>query len=236
VHIDGGCSDLLGESVWLALQAAETGIHTAIVAGARLHDPAFPRQLERQLAYPRLRGVRQILIWDPDPLLTFTDRPDYMTDLQWLQGHERLGKYGLSFDLQVYPWQLGGAAQLASRFPQTPMILNHAGMPFHQHGMGLESWRKGMRALAARENTAVKISGLGMVDWNWTVDSIRRLVLETIEIFGVDRCMFASNFPVDRLYSSFDELFHAFENIVSDFSDDEQNALFSTTAERTYRI
>lgn len=236
VHVDGGCSDLLTETQWLATAADISGIPTAIVAGARLHSADFPAQIERQIEYPQLRGVRQILNWDPDPLLTFTDRPDYMTDVQWLEGFALLARHDLNFDLQIYPWQLSGAAELAARFPETPIILNHAGMPFHQDGMGLVSWRRGMHALAACENTSVKISGLGMVDWNWTVETIRPFVLETIEIFGTDRCMFASNFPVDRLYSSFDDLFRGFELIVSDFSSDEQNALFGTNAERIYRI
>ena len=93
-----------------------------------------------------------------------------------------------------------------------------------------------MRRLAERDNAAVKISGLGMVDWTWTEDSIRPLVLETIEIFGIDRCMFASNFPVDKLYSSFGQLFAAFEAIVAGFSAAEQDKLFRSNAERIYRI
>lgn len=236
VHIDGGCSDPLGESRWLAGISAAQGLPTAIVAAGRLHAPTFAAELERQAAFPQLRGIRQILNWDPDPLLTFTDRPDYMTDSHWLEGYRRLAAHDLSFDLQVYPWQLDGAADLAARFPETVVVLNHAGMPLHQHGKGLESWKKGMRRLAERENVAVKISGLGMVDWAWTGDSIRPLVLETIDVFGTDRCMFASNFPVDRLYSSFDQLFAAFEGIVAGFSAAEQDKLFRSNAERFYRI
>jgi predicted TIM-barrel fold metal-dependent hydrolase len=236
VHVDGGCPDRLRETAWLSGVAAMNGLPTAIVAGVRLHEPDFPEELARQLDFPQLRGVRQILNWDPDPLLTFTDRPDYMTDLSWLEGFRRLAKLNLSFDLQVYPWQLAVAAELASRHSETLVILNHAGMPLHQNGKGLETWKKGMRALAECENAAVKISGLGMVDWNWTVETIRPLVLETIEIFGVDRCMFASNFPVDRLYSSFEDLFRAFETIIHGFSADEQEKLFASNAERFYRI
>lgn len=236
VHVDGGCKNLLAETAWLADRAGESGYPNAIVAGARLHDPAFAEQLEQQLRYPQLRGVRQILNWDPDPFLTFTDRPDYMTDSRWLDGYRQLARHGLSFDLQVYPWQLEAAAKLASQFPDTLVILNHAGMPFHQRGKGLETWQRGMRALAECDNTSTKISGLGMVDWHWTVASIRPLVLETIDIFGADRCMFASNFPVDKLYSSFEVLFRAFEEIVASFSVQEQEMLFSGNAEKYYRI
>jgi predicted TIM-barrel fold metal-dependent hydrolase len=93
-----------------------------------------------------------------------------------------------------------------------------------------------MRSLAAQPNVQVKISGLGMVDWNWTEESIRPFVLDTIEIFGVERCMFASNFPVDKLYSSFGTLYRAFRSIVSDFSFGERRKLFSDNALATYRI
>ena len=85
-------------------------------------------------------------------------------------------------------------------------------------------------------NTSVKISGLGMVDWQWSVDSIRPLVLETIDIFGPERCMFASNFPVDRLFGSFDETYAAFETIVAGFSEAEQHAMFAENARRIYRL
>jgi predicted TIM-barrel fold metal-dependent hydrolase len=236
VHVDGGCTDLLAETRWLETVNSKHGIPNAIVAGARLHEAGFAQDLERQIECPLLRGVRQILNWDPDPLLTFTDRPDYMTDSQWLDGFALLQKHGLNFDLQIYPWQMRDAVKLAERFTGTAIVLNHCGMPFHQRGMGFESWRRGMRELARCDNVSVKISGLGMADWNWTVDSIRPIVLETIEMFGTERCMFASNFPVDRLYSSFETLFHAFETIVRDFSAEQQHALFASNAERIYRI
>ncbi len=236
VHVDGGCSDFLGETTWLAETSSSRGLPNAIVANTRLQNASIGEALERQASVPQVRGVRQILNWDPDPLLTFTDRPDYMTDSRWLDGYRLLSAHGLSFDLQVYPWQLAEAAKLAARFPDTLIILNHAGMPFHQSGKGLESWRNGMRLLAERDNASVKISGLGMVDWGWATSSIRPLVLETIDVFGTDRCMFASNFPVDKLYSSFSTLFGAFEEIVSQFSDTEQHKLFAANAERFYRI
>ena len=236
VHIDGGCADRVAETAWVQELADRAGLTVAIVAGARLHEPDFPAQLEAHMAHAGFRGVRHILNWDPDPALTFTDRADLITDSAWLAGFALLGRHGLSFDLQIYPWQLPAAAELASRFPDTLIILNHAGMPLHQRDAGLETWQRGIRAFASRPNTAVKISGLGMVDWHWTTESIRPLVLETIDVFGVDRSMFASNFPVDRLYSSFATLYRAFENIVADFSPDEQHLMFAANAENFYRF
>ncbi len=116
------------------------------------------------------------------------------------------------------------------------MIVNHTGMPRDRDPAGLEVWRKGMRQLAERPNVSVKISGLGMSEPNWTADSIRPLVLETIDIFGTDRAMFASNFPVDKAWSTFDVLYDAFKTITTGFSDGERRAMFHDNAERIYRI
>jgi predicted TIM-barrel fold metal-dependent hydrolase len=93
-----------------------------------------------------------------------------------------------------------------------------------------------MVAMAANPNVMVKISGMGMIDHSWTIESIRPYVLQTIDSFGVDRCMFASNFPVDRLYGSYSALWHAFDSCVAGFSESDKEKLFRTNAERSYRI
>jgi predicted TIM-barrel fold metal-dependent hydrolase len=128
------------------------------------------------------------------------------------------------------------AYDLARRNPETLVIINHAGMPVDRDEAGVRGWRDGLRTLAKADNVVAKISGLGMVDHGWTADSIRPFVLDTIEAFGTERAMFGSNFPVDKLYSSFDTLYGAFESIVSGFSEPEQDRLFRANAERWYRI
>ena len=101
---------------------------------------------------------------------------------------------------------------------------------------GWREWRDGLRALAAASNVAIKLSGMGMVDHRWTVESLRPYALEAIDAFGAERAMFASNFPVDRLYGSYAALWRAFEAIVADMSAAERDALFRRNAERIYRI
>ena len=128
------------------------------------------------------------------------------------------------------------AAALANAYPDILIILNHTGMPVDRDKEGIARWRQGMRELASAPNVAVKISGLGTVDWNWTIQSIRPFVLQTIEAFGVLRCMFASNFPVDKLYSDFDTLYAAFHEITAHFSAEERQMLFHDNAERYYRL
>ena len=159
-----------------------------------------------------------------------------MDDKGWRRGYGLLEKYELSFDLQLYPSQMLDAAALIEAHPNISVIINHTGMPDDKSVEGIQQWSLGMRALAAHPNVSVKLSGLGMLDWKWTEESIRPFILEAIKIFGVDRAMFASNFPVDRLYSSHDILYAAFKSIVSDFPETQQRALFHDNAERIYRL
>src|SRR3546814_12305895 len=90
--------------------------------------------------------------------------------------------------------------------PDVSVIVNHMGMPVASDPAGVDDWRQGMQALAANTHVVTKISGVGFIDRRWTVEQIRPLVLETIEIFGADRCLFASDFPTDKLFGSFDQI------------------------------
>jgi predicted TIM-barrel fold metal-dependent hydrolase len=238
VHFDAGFdpSQPVEETRWLQSIADQRGFPHGIVARAELHRPDVETTLASHCRFPNVRGIRHIVNWHPDPAKTYVTKPDFLTDPAWLRGFAQLKRYNLSFDLQLYPSQMADAAALAAAHGDTTIILNHAGMPVDRDPEALSLWRAGMRALGAQPNVWVKISGLGMVDWRWTEHSIRPFVLETIEIFGPDRCMFASNFPVDKLYSSFDALYDAFKSIVRDFSVGERRKLFSDTALAVYRI
>jgi predicted TIM-barrel fold metal-dependent hydrolase len=230
-------SQAVAETEWLQGIADAHGIPNGIVAWAPLQEgAAVEAVLDQHARHRNFRGIRQLLNWDPDPARSQSDRPDYLTDDSWRAGYALLRKYGASYDLQVFPFQMADAARLAGDYPDIPMIVNHTGMPRDRDPAALEVWRQGMRQLAERPNVSVKISGLGMSEPNWTADSIRPLVLETIAIFGTDRSMFASNFPVDRAFSSFDVLYDAFKSITAGFSDSERRALFHDNAERIYRI
>ena len=122
-----------------------------------------------------------------------------------MRGFGLLAKYGLSFDLQAYPGQFAHIATVIAQHPGTQVIVDHAGMAVSADADGWDVWRKGMVALAALPNVAVKISGMGFTWRPWTIDQARAYVLETIDLFGTDRAMFASNFPTDKLFGSFDK-------------------------------
>ena len=142
----------------------------------------------------------------------------------------------MSFDLQTPYWHLHEAAELARDFPEIPLILNHTGLTADRSEAGLVAWRECMEALAEQPNSACKISGIGLAGQPWTVASNRRVVLEAIEVFGVDRCMFASNFPVDKLCTAFETIFFGFAEIVADFDEAAKRKLFADNAVKYYRL
>ncbi len=236
IHIDARYDENnpVGETEWLQSVADAPdsgGIPHGIVAYANLGDASVEAVLAAHAEFPNLRGIRHILNRDPD----IADR-DYLADDTWCDNFGLLQKYGLSFDLQLYFPQMAAAARIARRYPETQIILNHAGMPHRPGSDGFAGWQQGMQELASCDNVAAKISGLAMTNHDWTTESIRPYVLKTIEIFGVERCMFGSNFPVDGLYSTFDTLLNAYKALTQDFSQDERAAMFHDNAERIYRL
>ncbi|MDN3523248.1 amidohydrolase family protein [Halomonas ramblicola] len=240
VHVEADAVDPLAETRWLTASmepSREPVLPTALVVGADLSRGDAGEQLTAQCGMSdRVRGVRQILNVHADPLYDYVGR-HYMEDPGWRENFALLGRLGLSFDLQLYPSQMPQAARLAAEHPETLFVLNHAGMYVDRQGVaGWRAWRDGLRQLAARDNVVVKLSGFGMLDHHWTVGSIRPLVLEALDAFGIERCLFASNYPVDGLYARYQDIWHAYAEIVADASEDEARALFIDNARRVYRL
>lgn len=239
VHVEADAIDPVEETRWLAgLDDSGTpSLPTALVVGADLSRPDAADLLSRQLELSdRIRGVRQILNVHADPLFDYVGR-HYMNEPLWRDNFALLARHGLSFDLQLYPSQMPRAAELAAEHPETLFVINHAGMYVDRHGVaGWRAWRDGLRTLAACDNVVIKLSGFGMLDHRWTVESLRPLILEAIDAFGTQRAMFASNFPVDGLYARYDALWHAYADVVADASRVENAALFRENARRVYRL
>lgn len=212
------------------------GMPHAIVGFANLSTPEVADTLARHIEHPNMRGIRQMLNFAEDSTLRFTDHNHLMNDSDWHRGFRFLGKNNLSFDLQIWPWQLEEAAQLAKKIPEVPIILNHTGMPKDLDLSNLDQWKSGLQSLAEASQVSVKISALPMMNKNWTMEMIRPFVLGAIEIMGVERCMFASNFPVDKIMSGYSQLWGAYAEIVKDFSERERSRLFWKNAEIYYRI
>ena len=233
VHVDAGAeaAQALDETDWLQELADERGLPNGIVAFAALDDPEVERLLAAHASRRNVRGIRHIVNWHADPTRTYTAR-DVTRDEAWQRGFAALGKHDLSFDLQAYPGQFAALAGVIERHPETQVIVNHAGMGVD----GDDDWRSGMKALAALPNVAVKISGLGFIWRPLDPVAVGDRVLATIELFGTDRAMFASDFPTDRLFGTFDETLGLYAQAVADFSEAERRALFADNANRLYRL
>jgi predicted TIM-barrel fold metal-dependent hydrolase len=237
VHVEAIPADRVAET--RALQAVSDsiggGFPQGLVVATDLSAETAAQELEQHSACRNVRGVRQILNRHPDPFYNYVDK-DYMSDPTWRKNLSLLQPRGLSFDMQLYPHQILQACDVIAQHPGLQFILNHGGMFVDRSRAGWAQWRKGIRALAAFDNVAVKISGLGMFDRAWSVESFRPYVFELIDAFGTKRSMFASNFPVDKLFSTYVALWGAFLTIAADASETEKLALFCENAERVYRI
>ena len=238
VHIDAGADarDALAETCWLqGLADSDAGFPQAIVAFAALDDPQVEALLAQHVLSKNVRGIRHIVNWHPDPKRTYTPR-NLLDDADFARGYGLLGKYRLSFDLQIYPNQMTQAYDLARAHPDVPVILNHTGMPVDRDAAGIAAWKSGMKLLATLPHVATKISGLGFIDRHWTEEGMRPVVLETIEAFGIERALFASDFPTDNLFNSYSRQLDFYDGLTRDFSASEREALFAANAERIYRI
>lgn len=239
VHVEAEWDprDPVGETRWVDSVADEAGFPTVIVAQAWLGRGDVEEVLEAQARFARVRGVREKPAVAARPDQVAPHAPGSMSDPAWQEGYARLEAHGLSFDLQAPFWHLPEARALAERFPGIAIVLDHTGLPTLRTPEGLAAWRKCMRTLAEAPNTAVKISGLGEPHLpRWSVRTHRDVVLETIDIFGVDRCMFASNYPVERLYAPYAAIMRGFMDIAARYSLTERRRLFHENAMRWYRI
>lgn len=228
--------DPLGETRWVEGVAAEHGIPNAMVAQAWLDADDVEDVLSRQSECALVRSIRHKPAAMHSPYAPSPGPRGSMSDARWRRGFALLQRYGLAFDLQTPHWHLPEAARLAGDFPGIQIILNHTGLPPGRSRETLRMWRAAMRQLASQPNVAVKISGLGQRGVPWSAQANRTVVLDTIEFFGVDRCMFASNFPVDRLYADFGTIMRGFQEIVADFSPSDRDKLFHGNAARYYRL
>ena len=226
VHVQAaiGSRDPVDESAWLQAMADETGWPNAIVAYSRLSDPGVGTELERHCEFANVRGIRD-----------YGAERDLMTrDFQ--RGYKLLAKFGLVHDLGCDLESMPMARELAITFPDTTVVLEHTGFPAERGVEYLGRWRKAMGELAEAENVVCKISGLGMRDPHWSVESLRPWVQGAIEEFGPERCFFGTNWPVDRLYSSYTDLIRAYCELIDELTAAEQEAMLLRNAERVYRI
>jgi predicted TIM-barrel fold metal-dependent hydrolase len=238
VHVQAGWNpqNPVGETEWLTRLAEETGFPHAIVAYADLAADDTPRMLVQHARSPLLRGIRMLLTWHPNPALRRASRPDYLTDRQWLRGLSAMAELGLSFDMQLFPAQMGDAAKVAECFTAMRFIIDHLGLPVDQSEDGKRAWEAGMRRLAASPNVAVKLSGFSHFLSAWSREAARPFVDFALSTFGPERCLFGSNYPVERPLAAFPTLVEDLAGIVAEHGADAVERVFATNAEEWYRL
>jgi predicted TIM-barrel fold metal-dependent hydrolase len=224
------------EAAWAQKTAEATGWPHAIVAYADFTVPDVRAQLDRLAQYRLVRGVRMQLHWHDNPLYRFAARPDLAKDPVVQRNVGRLADYGWSFDLQVFARQMADAADLAEACPGVTFVLQHAGMLEDLTGEGTAEWRAGMVRLAAWPNVVSKLSGLGTFIHKNDPAHIAKAMRETVGVFGAGRCLFGSNFPIEKLWTSYAALVEAYRKAGSSLAPREQQGIFHDTAMRVYRI
>ena len=223
------------EIAWVESVADQSGWPHAIVGYLDFTQRDVPEKLERLQAYPRLRGFRQQLHWHENPQYRFAPQGQ-LTDPKLAEGISALSDFGWSFDLQVFPDQMADAASLAKSCPDVTFILQHAGMPEDTSKTGWATWRKGMKALAKHDNVVTKLSAFGTFIHRNDPGFIAQVISETLKIFTPDRAMFGSNFPIEKIWTSYADLFAAFQAATAKLPAKARDAIFNDTAARVYRI
>lgn len=238
--------------------AIETRVAAAIVGHANLtlgDRVAAVLEAHRTASPDRFRGIRHSAIWDASSALRSDAPPGLLADRQFRRGFAGLGKFKFSFDAWLYHPQLPELAGLAQAFPEVTIILNHIAAPL---GVGpyagkrdevFQVWSRAIAALASCPNVFVKLGGVGSLrsGYDWHERAVKPSSAELaaalrpyfewcIEKLGADRCMFESNFPVEKLSTSYVNLWNSFKRITEKYSASERAALFHDTAARVYRI
>lgn len=224
------------EAAWVQAEAQRTGWPQAMVAYADMMAADVRPQLDRLKKYPLVRGVRMQLHWHENPSYRFAPGPEQVRSAALSRNIGRLADYGYSFDLQVFAGQMADAAALVAAHPRVDFVLVHAGMLADTSATGVQAWHAGMRQLAVLPNVYVKLSGLGTFLQRNDPAHVAFVVRETVALFGAGRCMYGSNFPIEKLWTDHASLITAHRAAVQHLSPVEQAEIFGGTAARVYRL
>lgn len=231
VHVQAaiGSDDPVKETAWLTRMREAAPVPFTIIGDAELGSDDAMRQLDGHCESPYFVGIRD---FHSEPMLAAGEViPQFEASL------DVMAERGLVFDLDCEWPNMAAARDLSLRHPDLTVVLQHIGFPRSRDDEYFGNWVAGMRTLAEAPNVTCKVSGLGMTDPRFTAESLRRWIETPLEIFGPDRCVLGSNWPVDRLYSSYDVIMDIYrERLAALFSPDDQRKVLSENAARIYRL
>jgi predicted TIM-barrel fold metal-dependent hydrolase len=226
----------VAETRFVESVAAEYGLPTALVGAAWPARDDIEEVLAGHAASPLARGIRNFPTAAASPRDAHRSAPRSMDDPKWRRGYALLERYGFSCDIQTPWWHMDALVDLAADFPRTQIVVVHTGLPSDRSAEGLAGWRRALEKAAAQPNVAIKVSGLGEPGRPWTLQSNGPVIRDAIAIFGASRAMFASNYPVDRIVGTFQNIYDGFRAAVADRPFSERRALFHDNAVRIYRL
>jgi predicted TIM-barrel fold metal-dependent hydrolase len=224
------------EAKWVQSVSDATGWPHANVAHADLSDPDCGILIKRLAKLPATRGIRQQIHWHENPQYRFAPHPEVMNEPNWRHGLAHLAEYDLLFEIQLFTSQMQHGAALAREFPNITFVLEHAGMLEDMSPDGWNRWREGMSSLSLQPNVHVKLSGLGTFVHACRSDVMEPMVKDTVEIFGAKRCLFGSNFPIEKLWTDYPTLYLTFRKAIDHLDESDQRSILYNTAARLYRI
>jgi predicted TIM-barrel fold metal-dependent hydrolase len=226
VHIESahGSADSVRETAYLAELRERHGAPHAAIVRVELDEPDLDRKLDEHCAYGFVRGVRE------PGKAGVLDTDDYVT------GVRRLGERDLIFEVYCSAKRFDALGSLARRCPDTTIVLEHFGVAPRPGSDRFAGWREGLHRLAERPNVLLKTSGLGLMATDWTFEEAGALMTAALSAFGVQRCVYGSNFPVDRAMSSYPDGYTALRRATSALTEEQRHALFVSNAEALYRI
>jgi L-fuconolactonase len=217
----------LEETHWLLTLADQYPFIAGVVGWVDLRSDDVDAQIE-SVKHPKLVGVRHIVQAEPD---------DFLQDDGFRRGIARLGRHGLAYDILIYARQLPAAIDFATAFPDGRFVLDHLGKP-DIRADGFDAWRRDLDRIAALPNVTAKLSGLVTeADWNrWTIEDLHRYVNAAVDVFGPDRLMIGSDWPVCTLAGQYAEVLDVVRTAISGRPSEEQDAILGGTARRFWSL
>jgi predicted TIM-barrel fold metal-dependent hydrolase len=207
------------------------------VAGVSFDTPATESELRQQAAFERVRGVRQVIAWTPNPDRRMVAEESLARGAGWLAAIPLLLELDLHLELLLYPYQAGDVAALATEFPELPIVVNHIGSPIEQDVEGIARWHDAIATMADSRNVLVKLSAAGAYPIEKSGAAMARLVDPVIDAFGAERVMWGSDFPVGTLVGwSYATYLDAYRQIIARRSVAEQQQIFFSNANQLYRF